>query len=82
MFDILTKFAEMRKLERINLVRDFNLFPVTKDLLTLERKYGDSLLFEDINGYKQKKKRTNQSNVTAATDSVIDVNVTDDRSAG
>ena len=81
MFDILTKFAEMRKLERINLVRDFNLFPVTKDLLTLERKYGDSLLFEDINGYKQKKKRTNQSNVTAATDSVIDVNVTDDRSA-
>lgn len=52
MFDILTKFAEMRKLERINLVRDFNLFPVTKDLLTLERKYGDSLLFEDINGYK------------------------------
>lgn len=82
MFDILTKFAEMRKLERINLVRDFNLFPVTKDLLTLERKYGDSLLFEDINGYKQKKKRTNQSNVTAATDSVIDINVTDDRSAG
>jgi hypothetical protein len=27
MYDTLQKFAEMRKLDRINLVRDFNLFP-------------------------------------------------------
>ena len=57
MYDTLQKFAEIRKLDRANLVRDFNLFPTVTNLLTLERKYGDSLLFEDLNGFKQKKKR-------------------------
>lgn len=57
MYDTLQKFAEIRKLDRANLVRDFNLFPSVTNLLTLERKYGDSLLFEDLNGFKQKKKR-------------------------
>ena len=56
MYDTLQKFAEIRKLDRANLVRDFNLFPTVTNLLTLERKYGDSLLFEDLNGFKQKKK--------------------------
>ena len=59
MFDILQKFAEIRKLTRLSLVRDFNLFPETEKLLTLERKYGDSLNFEDLHGKpgKPKKKR-------------------------
>ena len=39
-------------------------------MLTLERKYGDSLNFEDLNGFKQRKKRRqksalNDSNMTA-----------------
>lgn len=52
MFNILTKLAEVRNLERIQLVRDFNLFPFPNDLVTLERKYGDSLNHEDLNGVK------------------------------
>jgi hypothetical protein len=52
MYDTLQKFAEMRKLDRASLVRDFNLFPVPINLLTLERKYGDSLNFEDLNGFR------------------------------
>lgn len=58
MYDILQKFAEIRKLTRLSLVRDFNLFPVPETLLTLERKYGDSLNYEDMHGKpgKQRKK--------------------------
>jgi len=52
MYDTLQKFAEMRKLDRASLVRDFNLFPEPINLLTLERKYGDSLNFEDLNGFR------------------------------
>ena len=45
---------------RLSLVRDFNLFPETETLLTLERKYGDSLNFEDLHGFpgKARKKKT------------------------
>jgi len=50
MFYILQQFAEMRKLNRLSLIRDFNLFPETDKLLTLERKYGDSLNYEDLTG--------------------------------
>ena len=57
MYDTLQKFAEIRKLDRVGLVRDFNLFPIPNNLLTLERKYGDSLNFEDINGFKQRKRK-------------------------
>ena len=57
MFDILQKFAEIRKLTRLSLVRDFNLFPETEKLLTLERKYGDSLNFEDLHGKPGKPKK-------------------------
>ena len=57
MFDTLQKFAEIRKLDRANLVRDFNLFPSSTNLLTLERKYGDSLNYEYLNGHKKKKKK-------------------------
>jgi hypothetical protein len=41
----------------LSLIRDFNLFPETEKLLTLERKYGDSLNFEDLNGYPGKPKK-------------------------
>lgn len=59
-YDTMQKFAEMRKLDRMTLVRDFDLFPVPERLLNLERKYGDSLSFEDLNGYppKPRKKRS------------------------
>ena len=47
------------------------MFPETEKLLTLERKYGDSLNFEDLNGYpgKPKKKRVadDGSTVVSAT---------------
>ena len=56
-YDTLQKFAEIRKLDRMALVRDFNLFPMTERLLNLERKYGDSLLHEDLYGVPQKPKR-------------------------
>ena len=67
MYDTLQKFAEIRKLDRASLVRDFNLFPNTENLLTLERKYGDSLNHEDLYGFKQRRKRK----VKMAGDSTI-----------
>jgi len=57
MYDTLQKFAEIRKLDRAALIRDFNLYPETDNLLTLERKYGDSLGHEDLYGFKQRRKR-------------------------
>jgi hypothetical protein len=50
MYDTLQKFAEIRKLDRANLVRDFNLYPCADNLLTLERKYCDSLTMFDLTG--------------------------------
>ena len=45
------------------------MFPETEKLLTLERKYGDSLNFEDLNGYpgKPKKKKTVEEGSASAT---------------
>jgi len=43
------------------MLRDFDLFPKVELLITMERKYGDALTFEDINGIKKKKKK--RSNV-------------------
>jgi hypothetical protein len=57
MFYILQQFAEIRKLTRLQLIRDFNLFPETDKLLTLERKYGDSLNHEDLFGVVKPKKK-------------------------
>eukprot|EP00353_Schmidingerella_taraikaensis_P000553 CAMPEP_0185598048 /NCGR_PEP_ID=MMETSP0434-20130131/81753_1 /TAXON_ID=626734 ORGANISM="Favella taraikaensis, Strain Fe Narragansett Bay" /NCGR_SAMPLE_ID=MMETSP0434 /ASSEMBLY_ACC=CAM_ASM_000379 /LENGTH=155 /DNA_ID=CAMNT_0028226933 /DNA_START=1065 /DNA_END=1532 /DNA_ORIENTATION=- len=71
MYDTMQKFAEIRKLDRAALVRDFNLFPVPERLLILERKYGDALSFEDISGIRLRKRRRNRdANVTATTDCV------------
>jgi hypothetical protein len=57
------------------------LFPETEKLLTLERKYGDSLNFEDLNGYpgkpKKKKVLDDGSTVVSATGTAtIDQNKT------
>ena len=56
-YDTLQKFAEIRKLERIRLVAEFNLFPQSDRLLVLERKYGDSLAHEDLYGFPALKKK-------------------------
>jgi len=54
-------------------VRDFNLFPSAENLLILERKYGDSLSFFDINGVKPKKKRrVKQDGVSVADDKTVE----------
>ena len=72
MYDTLQKFAEIRKLDRAGLVRDFNLFPITENLLTLERKYGDALNHEDLYGFKQRRKRrmrqTGEMSIGGATE--------------
>ena len=39
------------------MIRDFNLFPETEKLLTLERKYGYSLNIEDLTGRPGKPKK-------------------------
>ena len=49
-------------------MRDFNLFPSSENLLILERKYGDSLTFFDLNGVKQKKKRRVKTDGATVTD--------------
>ena len=41
---------------RISFLRDYNLFPSSDLLLSLERKYGDSLSRDDLYGVKPKKK--------------------------
>ena len=56
-YDTLQKFAEIRKLDRMHLVRNFNLFPQTERLLNLERKYGDAISYEDLHGVPQKPRR-------------------------
>jgi hypothetical protein len=60
MYDTLVKFAEIRKLDRANLVSSFDLFPEVTNLVTFERKYGDSINYEDMYGIKKRKKRRNK----------------------
>jgi hypothetical protein len=69
-YDTMQKFAEMRKLDRMTLVRDFDLFPLPERLLNLERKYGDSLSHEDLYGMppKSKKKRSMEEGSVANYD--------------
>lgn len=56
----------------MTLVRDFNLFPVPERLLNLERKYGDSLSYEDLYGIKSKPRRKRLG------DETLSVNFADD----
>ena len=73
MYDTLQKFAEIRKLDRVDLVRNFNLFPATKNLFSLERTYGDSLSFEDINGFRlRKRKRASKAYSTVSSEKMTE----------
>ena len=74
MYDTLQKFAEIRKLDRASLVRDFNLYPITENLLTLERKYGDALNHEDLYGFKQRRRKKTR----IATDANVQDGKTED----
>ena len=67
-YDTLQKFAEIRKLDRLALVRDFNLFPAPDRLLSLERKYGDALSHEDLCGVPQQPRRRRQAEDSAPRD--------------
>jgi len=49
-YDTLQKMAEMRRFDRIKYLRDYDLFPSPDRLLSLERKYGDSISYVDIHG--------------------------------
>jgi hypothetical protein len=51
----------MRKLDRAILLRNFDIYPAVDRLLTLERKYGDSINKEDFFGFKEKKKRNRKA---------------------
>lgn len=62
-YDTLQKLAEMRKFDRIKFLKDYSLFPACDRLLSLERKYGDSLSHKDLYGVnppKAKKRRKPQ----------------------
>jgi hypothetical protein len=63
-YETIVKFAELRKLDRANLVRDFDLYPDVANLLNMERKYGDAIYHEDI--YGAKKRRLKRSHKVAA----------------
>lgn len=69
MYATILKFAEMRKLDRASLVRDFDLFPEIDKLKVFERKYGDAITYEDINGMRKKKKRARKETSTDFGDS-------------
>lgn len=56
-YDTLQKLAEIRKFDRIKYLKDYNLFPDADLLLSLERKYGDSLSHKDLYGIPAKAKR-------------------------
>jgi hypothetical protein len=56
-YDTLQKLAEIRKFDRIKYLKDYSLFPASDLLLSLERKYGDSLSHKDLYGIPAKAKR-------------------------
>jgi hypothetical protein len=62
-YETIVKFAELRKLDRANLVRDFDLYPDVVSLLNMERKYGDAIYYEDINGSKKRRRKRNPNNL-------------------
>jgi hypothetical protein len=57
MYDTLVKFAEIRKLNRANLVTNFDLYPEYETLVVFGRKYGDSINHYDLHGFHKKKKK-------------------------
>ena len=59
-YDTLQKMGEMRKFDRLKYLRDYDLFPTSERLLSLERKYGDSLSYIDIHGVAEITKKQRQ----------------------
>ena len=80
MYKTLQQFSEIRKMDRQNLVRDFNLYPTAEKLLILERKYGDSISLFDLNGQKPKRRKTLKALTEAS--GVAGTTVLDNHSAG
>ena len=77
MYDTLQKFAEIRKQERAQLIRDFNLFPIASNLLQLERIYGDALSYEDINGFRQVRRRRKSRGAASIRNDLSDGGITE-----
>ncbi len=46
------KFNEIRKCLSLKQLMQFDLFPLPEFIIQIERKYSDSLSFEDIYGYE------------------------------
>ena len=65
-FEILQQFAEIRKQDRQNLVAEFNLYPSAERLLTLERKYGDSLSLFDLTGKMPRRRKQKPARSTVS----------------
>ena len=57
LMDTLNKVMELRRNDRLKLVRDFNICPNVTSLYLLERKYGDALTDMDIYGKSSKVKK-------------------------
>lgn len=70
-YDTLQKLAEMRKFDRIKYLKDYGLFPALNMLLSLERKYGDSLSHKDLYGIAQKSKRRRKPQQEASPDHTL-----------
>ena len=70
MYDTLQKFAELRKLNRMELIKDFDLWPFSDKLEILERKYGDSLYHMDLYGVPAPKKRKRNGDSPGAGETV------------
>jgi hypothetical protein len=57
MFEIWIKFAEIRNLDRSNLVTNLDLYPDYSTLIVFERMYGDSISYYDQHGTNKKRRR-------------------------
>lgn len=57
LMETLNKCMELRRADRLKLVRDFNICPTVSNLYLLERKYGDALTDLDIYGKSSKVKK-------------------------
>ena len=49
-YNVLVNISEIRKCWTIQTIDQFNYFPITEDLIIMERKYSDALTPEDIHG--------------------------------
>lgn len=64
LMDTLNKTMELRRNDRLKLVKDFNICPSVERLYLLERKYGDALTDMDIYGKSTKSKKVEFKSVS------------------